>query len=270
MKFIFLLIIVIIIAIIIKSFKNKIENFTYEPKNINVVCLFTGCKIDEWDYEFIKKWSDEMKIYFIHNYDEKYKEKETQWVEKIKSLNVVYVKRPNKGWDVTAWKDTILKYYDDLKSFDELILMNNSMNYEKINIKEICDIAYNYDLYCLYYQYAPLMFGYNNHLQSYFTIFRNNIINSEAFLKFYQDLPEITSHKTAVHKYEMRVADYYKNAGFKKIGSYICDRRPFDLSYQYKPWIQRLLSKNITKESHQVIKKAHLFNDCLYRQWKNS
>lgn len=269
MKFIFLLfILIIIVSLIISQYKK--EKFTYEPKNINVVCIFTGYNIDEWDYNFIQKWCNEMKIYFVHNHDNKSKQSETQWVDKIKSLNVIYIQRKNEGWDTTAWKDTILNYYDDLKTYDELILMNNSMNYEKLNIKEICEIAFNYDLYCLYYQQAPNIFKYNNHLQSYFTIFKSNVVNSEAFLKFYQELPPITSHKTAVHGYEMKVGKYYKENGFKKIGAYICDRRPFDLSYQYKPWIKKLLSKNVITESNQVIKKAHLFNECLYQKWKNN
>ena len=270
MKIICFLFLIVVITMVIINYTIKKEKFTYKPKNINVVCIFTGYNIDEWDYNFIKKWCNQMKIYFVHNHDSKSKQSEIQWIDKIKTLNIDYIKRENVGWDVTAWKDTILKYYNDLKTYDELILMNNSMNYEKLNIKEICEIALNYDLYCLYYQSAPELFGYNDHLQSYFTIFRNNVINSEIFLKFYQNLPQITSHRSAVHDYEMKVANYYKKAGFKKIGSYICDRRPFDLSYKYKPWVKKLFSKNIVNESMQVIKKSHLFNESQYKQWKNN
>lgn len=270
MKFIFLLLAIIIIIILI-IIRDKKEKFTYEPKIINVVCVFTGYNIDEWDYNFVKKWCNEMKIYFVHNHDAKSKKSENQWVDKIKSLNIEYIQRPNEGWDVTAWKETILKYYDDLKVYDELILMNNSMNYEKLNIKEICGLAFNYDIYGLYYQVAPKLMRYDNHLQSYFTIFKSNVVNSEAFLKFYQELPEITSHQSAVVNYEIKLAKYYKEKGFKKIGSYICDRRPFNLCYQIKQlWLRKFLMGNVINESTQVIKKAHLFNECLYQQWKNN
>ena len=90
-------------------------------------------------------------------------------------------------------------------------------------------------------------------------------------LKFYQELPEITSHQSAVVNYEIKLAKYYKEKGFKKIGSHICDRRPFNLCYQIKQlWLRKFLMGNVINESTQVIKKAHLFNECLYQQWKNN
>lgn len=267
--FAIIMLIITFVVYLVEKDKNK-EKFEYEPETIDALCVFTGHKLDEQDYNFLKKWHKDMDIMVVHNVDDEIKPNEQSIINKIKNLDLRYIKRPNKGWDVTAWKNTILNNYEFLKNYDELILMNNSMNYEKINMKEICNHAKYYDIYGIYYQRNPRIKERDNHIQSYFTVFNKHVFNSQEFLDFYKNLPKIDTHQEAVNKYEMKLTTYFKDKGFNKIGTYICDTRPFNVTYAQPLWLKKLFGKGIIKSSPMIIKKGNLYNEEIYNEWKSN
>ena len=245
----------LILLLIILILRHDKENFTYIPKKINTAIIFTGYNIDEWDYNFIKRWYKDTKIYLIYNSDDKSNDKE--WLNKISNLKgVTVMERPNIGWDATAWKDAIVKYYDELKKYDEVFLMNNSMNYEKIDMKLITELANQYDIYGIYYTQLT------KHIDSYFMGFNKKTFNSKDFKQFYFDsFPLIESHQDAVMKYEMEISNYFSKLGYK-FGSFIADKRPHTNSYMKYPDFVDL------DEVRWVTKKAHLKSPNNYKKWK--
>ena len=255
MKVIILILVVLIILLIIIDAKHK-ESFEYVRKSYDVAILFTGYNIDEWDYKFIEKWHNKMYIYFIWNEDKNEKAYSSYWANKIKDLeNVTMLKRGNYGWDATAWKDCILKYYGEISKYDEVFLINNSMNYEKLDMEEIVDLASHYDMYGIFY-----MHDQSPHIDSYFTGFNNKTINSEDFRNFFNKFPKIRTHIDAVGKYEMAISRYFENKGYK-IGAYIVTKRPHTGLYMVYPEDVDLNDMKI------ITKKAHLKVNDNYNKW---
>lgn len=252
MKLILLLLLVLIIILILCSNKEK---FTYSQKKINAAIIFTGYNIDEWDYNFIKRWYKDIKIYVIHNKDDK--SNDEKWLNKIRELNgIIIMERPNIGWDATAWKEAIIKYYKELKKYDEVFLMNNSMNYEKIDMKQMTELANQYDLYGIYYTQLT------KHIDSYFMGFNKYTFNSKDFKRFYfENFPLIESHMDAVVKYEMEVSKYFSKLGYR-FGSFIPDKRPHTNTYMKYPDFVDL------DEVKWITKKAHLKSPTNYNKWK--
>lgn len=254
MKIILALLVILIVILIIKCIKNK-ETFEYQSKTISVAILFTGYNIDEWDYKFIEKCHNVIKIYFIWNKDKKMTDNSIKYGNKISKLNnVTTFERDNYGWDATAWKEGINKYYEKLKTYDEIFLINNSMNYEKLDMKQISELAVNYDIYGIYYTQLT------KHIDSYFTGFNNKTINSEDFRNFFNKFPKIRTHIDAVGKYEMAISRYFENKGYK-IGAYIVTKRPHTGLYMVYPEDVDLNDMKI------ITKKAHLKVNDNYNKW---
>lgn len=241
---------------VIKCIKYK-ETFKYQSKTINVAILFTGYNIDDWDYNFVKKWCNDIKFYFIWNKDKKTTDESNKYGNKISKLsNVTTFERDNYGWDATAWKDGINKYYNELKTYDEIFLINNSMNYEKLNMKQISELAVNYGIYGIYYTQLT------KHIDSYFTGFNRKTVNSDDFKKFFFDnFPVIESHGDAVLDYEMNISKYFEKKEYS-FGSYIANKRPHTQFYSKFP-----KSVNL-KDVKLVTKKVHLKYNNNYNKWK--
>lgn len=256
MKVIILILIILIILLIIIYTKNK-ETFEYPRKSSEVAMLFTGYNIDEWDYEFIKKWHNDIYTYFIWNKDNNEKIDSSCWANRIKALeNVTTMERDNQGWDATAWKDCIIKYYGEISKYDEVFLINNSMNYEKLDMKEIADLASHYDVYGIFYERDQ-----SPHIDSYFTGFNRRTINSEEFKQFFfGKFPKINTHIEAVGKYEMAITRYFENRGFI-VGAYIVSKRPHTGTYMIDPEDVDLNDMKI------ITKKAHLKVNDNYKRW---
>lgn len=257
MKLLIFLLVILLIIIIIKKVSSITENFEYPSKKLECAILFTGYNIDKWDYEFIKKWHNDIKIYFIPNIDEKTTEESKKMTNKIKELhNVTTFERQNIGWDATAWKECIEKYYNELKIYDEVIMMNNSMNYEKLDMKQITEMAINYDVYGIFY--TQLM----KHNESYFTGFNKRTFNSKDFRDFYfKHFPVIESHGDAVIDYEMAITRYFEKKGYS-FGSFIPNKMPHSLMYSTLPNVVDL------NDVKYVTKKTHLKNQDNYNKWR--
>ena len=255
MKIILALLVILIIILIIDHMK-KIETFEYQSKTINVAILFTGYNIDEWDYKFVEKWHNDIKFYFIWNKDKKTTDESNKYGDKISKLsNVTTFERENYGWDATAWKEGINKYYNELKTYDEIFLLNNSMNYEKLNMKQISELAVNYDIYGLYYTQLT------KHIDSYFTGFNKRVVCSKDFKDFFsENFPVIESHGDAVLEYEMSISKYFEKKGYS-FGSYIANKRPHTQFYNKFPNVVNL------EDVKLVTKKVHLKKDDNYERW---
>lgn len=260
MELLILLIIVLIVVLIIIKIRKpfNLESFFYDSKLINVAILFTGYNIDEWDYEFVKTWNDDIKFYFIWNKDKKENANSHMWANKIKELpNVTTLERFNSGWDATAWRDCVVKYYDEITKYDEIFLINNSMNYEKLNMKQISELANQYDVYGIFYERDQ-----SPHIDSYFTGFNHKTVNSNDFKQFFfYRFPKINTHMESVAKYEMNISKYFESKGYT-FGSYIVTKRPHTSIYMIKPGDVNLNDVKITT------KKAHLKVNNNYSKWK--
>ena len=147
-----------------------------------------------------------------------------QELEPIRSLVTGVESRENIGLDFGAWRDVLLKLgRERVLAFDELILFNNSF------------FAPVYDLNQVFVQmeqrdvdfWGNTIFPYSpdgtyikkdcipEHIQSYFMVFHRNVLESDAFWNFWQQMPDYGCFIDVVANCESQFTKKLADAGFK-------------------------------------------------------
>lgn len=150
-------------------------------------------------------------------------------LEKISKYTEHILCRDNVGYDFGAWKDSLLTYgKDKVKEFDELILLNNSCLEP---VSNICHMMAEMEEQELDF-WGDTIFPYSpdgayigekcidEHIQSYFMVFHQNVLNSQVFWDFWEHLPECREFIDVVAKCETKFTKILKEAGFQ-YGPYI-------------------------------------------------
>lgn len=157
--------------------------------------------------------------------------------------------RTNYGYDAYAYKYALDRCQNELASYDELILSNNSFygpvysldavftkmsphssESEVITDNLLCSNKDSkYDFWGItihprieakinekqHYSYV------NEHVQSYFIVFQKNVFSSELFLGFFKNLPKIESFLDAVVLFELELTRVLSENGSFKYGAYV-------------------------------------------------
>ena len=134
--------------------------------------------------------------------------------------------RQNVGLDAGAFKDIFDEYKEFFKEFDELILLNDTFYGPFTSFKKICksmekkDIDFwgltaNYDSVDGYGNLPDKMI--HSHIQTFFIVFRNNILKSSAFIKYWEkyNIKKMQNFLDVVTKHEIAFTYYLEQAGFK-------------------------------------------------------
>lgn len=134
--------------------------------------------------------------------------------------------RENKGFDAWAYKEA-LEYvgWDGLESYDEIIMLNNTIMGPVFPLKETFDKMDSRDVDfwgitkyfmqswdpsgCCKYNYIP------DHIQSHWIACRKSLVKSEEFRKYWRELPEIEDYWEAVGRHEMIFTKHFEDLGFK-------------------------------------------------------
>ncbi len=133
--------------------------------------------------------------------------------------------RENKGFDAGAWKDAMISYigWNTLSVYDEIILLNDSfygplypfnvmfeeMKTHQVDFWGITDHAeQDVPINSKLYDHMPA------HIQSYFTVFRKELHNSEVFKIYWENLPYFESLWETTCGHEVVVTQYFKDHGF--------------------------------------------------------
>ncbi|MBS7577281.1 MULTISPECIES: rhamnan synthesis F family protein [unclassified Enterococcus] len=138
------------------------------------------------------------------------------------------IERENHGLDVGAYQEGIRKLGSDLKSYDELILLNNTIMGPLYPFKETFDkMDQNKEidfwgltkvgemqlpphlLPTAYYGYYP------DHIQSHWIAIRSSLFNTMDWEKYWYDMPEITSYDMSVGHHETVFTRYFADLGYK-------------------------------------------------------
>ena len=136
------------------------------------------------------------------------------------------IERANEGLDAGAYAFFVKSRYDEIKSYDELIFCNNSFFgplYPLADVfSEMDRREKHYDFWGMTIhpraegvihksQKLPYV---NEHIQSYFIVFTKKVTNSEVFINFFRNLPEIHEFYEAVCLYELEITRALAGAGF--------------------------------------------------------
>lgn len=139
-----------------------------------------------------------------------------QDISKLQDICLEVIERDNIGYDFGAYKDGILRYMNKLENkFDELetlLIANDSVIGPIYDMKPVhaqmqaedCDfwgMNEGYDVYK------------NTYITSYFIVFKNSLIKSEVFRRFWKSLSYPTSKRYAI-KTEKKLSQYFLNNRF--------------------------------------------------------
>jgi rhamnosyltransferase len=132
---------------------------------------------------------------------------------KISSVADKILLRKNEGYDFMSWQHGLRNEgYENLKKYDEVILANDScyapmfpLNemFEKMSKKK-CDFWGICDSH-----------SYSYHLQSYFLVFRKNILSSKDFETFWESIEPLQNKTDVVQKYEIGCSRFFINKGYR-------------------------------------------------------
>jgi hypothetical protein len=137
----------------------------------------------------------------------------TPWIDALKSEVDTLLIRPNIGRDFGAYQSGInfLKIKGIYQTITELFLLNDSVYYTPISLKKLNDfIALQKPWKSLF-----LNFKYKIHAQSFFLSFGREILDSQAFKKFWENYYPTSMRRQVVDKGELCLTKHLLHAGYR-------------------------------------------------------
>lgn len=132
--------------------------------------------------------------------------------------------RKNIGYDAGAYKDALCSYlgWDRVSKYDELLLINDSFYgplypFNDLFKKMEENTADYWGIIRAPQGKFEDGFTYDSHIQSYFWAFRNNVLESPHFRRFWQELAYPKSLYQAVTEFEIGCNKFLVNCGFKGV-----------------------------------------------------
>ena len=129
--------------------------------------------------------------------------------------------RKNYGYDAGAYKDAFTKFlpYEEQVKWDEIVLFNDTFYgplYPWKNVFHHME-AEDADFWGLARHPEEIAGDYliTQHIQSYFFVCRKSVIESECWIKFWQELRYPENIMDAIMAFEVNFSKYFSIAGFK-------------------------------------------------------
>lgn len=139
-------------------------------------------------------------------------------ITKVKIYCDKVIIRDNVGYDFRSWQ-TGIKSVGNIADYDELIVCNDSVYGPIFPLPEIFDSMTQKD--CDFWGMTD-----NNdiayHLQSYFLVFKKNLMLSQVFQGFWDSVSIQKSKIDIIRKYEVGLTQTFMAAGFKPLAYAPC------------------------------------------------
>ena len=167
---------------------------------------------------------------------------------KLKQYTEDVVIRENEGYDWGAYKYVLSEYlgWDKVRKYEELVLANDSCYGPFYPFREVFDEMDNRDpdFWGITDHMPVLHTNIPYHIQSYFLVIRNRLLNGGEFADFWVCQPSLDSGCDARHVLEFRFTEYFHSRRYES-GIYV-DNSPFrdTMEYNYSIWdAYRLISE---------------------------
>ena len=178
--------------------------------------------VDEYNDVFLKGLKEEVSYLMVICNGEILPEGR-QRLEEIADEVIV---RENTGYDVTAYKEGIIRTgFDELEKYDEVITCNNTMFGPLYSFSEMFDAMAERDVDFWgitnfhEYPHAPFVtieYGYlPTHIQSFFMVFRKSMVQSEDFRKYWTEFPIVTCYEEAIGWHEAVFTKKFADKGYR-------------------------------------------------------
>jgi rhamnosyltransferase len=197
-------------------------------------------------------------VYLVCNYPEA-----TDGLQYVQSYVDKIYYRENIGFDAGAYKDALIDYigWEQLRAYDELVLANDSFFGPFYPLQDFFKMMS--DTNCDFWgmsgsgpgQFQNPLYNFDAYIHSYFFVFRNRVLCSDAFEKFWIDLRYPLSFQDAIVDFEHGINICLKKNGFR--GSSHADCWNVVFSWNENPYC--LYQFEMVKEKKfPVLKKKHL------------
>lgn len=130
--------------------------------------------------------------------------------------------RENKGFDAGAFKDTLCTFigWETVLRYDELILVNDSMfgpfRPMKDIFREMDQKSVDFWGLTKHRGYKKNGYeGFEEHIQSFFLTIRTDMLHSDHFRSYWENMPYYESYDKVVREYEMKFTAHFFDLGYK-------------------------------------------------------
>ena len=127
------------------------------------------------------------------------------------------IQRENLGFDFAAWRDGMTHVgFERLADFDSVTLMNDTCFgplWDMSDLIEDFEQRQSVDFWGMTNFRKTKYF--EEHLQSYFISFKNHVVASEVFQKFWTSIKTFTDVQDVIDNYETRVTSVLTEAGYR-------------------------------------------------------
>lgn len=181
--------------------------------------------------------------------------------------------RENLGFDAGGFKDALCEYisWDRVWKYDELILVNDSMFGPFRPMKEIFSEmdGRGTDFWGLTVHAEAVTENLGHipeHIQSFFLVIGSNMLHSDVFRAYWEDMPYYSTLVETVRQHELRFTRYFANQGFTYDS--LADTRANDsvaCENNYSQYVF-LSFEMIVKRNFPFLKKQHIPLNTLYWQ----
>lgn len=137
------------------------------------------------------------------------------------------ITRSNEGLDIAAYREGLLSIgWKQLEYFDEVVLCNDTVLGPIYSLKEMFDKMSTKDVAFWGMTTYELLSSDNSqvhmpaHLQSYWHVYRRELIQSPDFQKYWEKMPKWSSYRDITHNHEIPFTQRFAKLGFKW-GSYV-------------------------------------------------
>lgn len=138
-----------------------------------------------------------------------------------------FMQRENVGYDFAAWSEAMKHYgFDKLASYDSVTIMNDTCFgpiYDFAPIFEQMDSDKQVDFWGITNNRSHKVKPWEDkdsivlpdHIQSYFVSYKQNVVQSAAFEKFWSNIEILSDVVAVIINYETAMTQHFEDAGFK-------------------------------------------------------
>ena len=224
----------------------------YEKKKY--VCVFVGfdseSKLHEYVLYYLKELKKYFDIYFITTAENMQKDRGA--IYKLQKLCKAIIVRKNEGYDFGSWKLGIERYYSEIKDYDGLLLANDSVYGPLFDLKAFIK-KFERSQADIFGMTDSNEIGY--HLQSYFVMYKKQVINDEVFKRFWANVSIQGCKWDVIKKYEIGFSHQLIHCGGYKLDAY-CDMGNYPVSnYMHTNWRELVTVKSCPFIKVELVKK---------------
>ena len=126
------------------------------------------------------------------------------------------LERNNQGYDFAAWRDGMSAVgFEELKNYDSLTLMNDTCFGPLWDLEPIYK-RFEADTQVDFWGMTNFRKTryFEEHLQSYFVTFKQQVLRAISFQEFWTQLKDFTDVQDVIDHYETKFTQYFTEAGF--------------------------------------------------------